>query len=451
MGKFFGTDGIRGRFRIEPITEDFFFKLGHSCASYFHRTYRTDNIRVLVGQDTRRSGEVLGKAFAQGILSYPLTEVDNAGVLPTPALCYLTRAQGFNAGAMISASHNPYEDNGIKIFNHNGLKLTDEEENKIEEILRTSHCEWLPLSPCGRGLGKGSRAYIDFLKKNFLNLNLKKYKIVLDCAHGATYQVAPAIFKFLGGRLSILGNLPDGENINQNCGALHLENLKSEVLKTASDFGFAFDGDGDRIMCIDERGNIVDGADILAVWALFLKRAHKLKKDTVVSTSMCNFGVEKSLKELGISMIRTQVGDRYILEKMLKDGYNLGGEPSGHIIHSDILPTGDGLLSALSLCMIVKESGKTLSENISFLQKFPQVLKSFEVREKKDFNAIPHYNETLKSCQDQLGPWGRIVVRYSGTENLARVMVEGENKKIVEDSAAHLSSVIQKSIGVLSS
>ena len=376
MGRFFGTDGIRGKFGVEPITTDFFEKLGYAVASYFHLIHNSKDIKFIIGFDTRYSGEELSRAFSKGVLRCVGSDIECVGVIPTPALCYLTKEGMFSAGIMISASHNPYEDNGIKIFNCDGFKLIEEEENLLEKFLsqtcpprrsatKAGHPEPQALaSPKHREGGKDR--YFSFLSTTFPNLSLKNFKIVLDCAHGATFNIAPKIFKYFGASVSLIGCSPHGKNINENCGALHLENLQKEVLNQKAHLGIAFDGDGDRVMCVDERGEVIDGADILAIWALFLKQHNQLKNNTVVSTSMCNIGVEKSLLSQGIRMIRTEVGDRYILEEMRKNNYTLGGEPSGHLIDLDLLPTGDGILSSLFLCSILQSEGKTLSELSSY-------------------------------------------------------------------------------------
>ncbi|MBI2608026.1 MAG: phosphoglucosamine mutase [Deltaproteobacteria bacterium] len=449
MKKYFGTDGIRGEFGTFPMTTEIAYKVGYSVATYFIHETQGQNIKIALARDTRESGKELELALHQGLLAGG-AHPHHAGILPTPSMCLITYIQDFDAAIVISASHNPYQDNGLKIFGPQGKKINDDAEIQIEELIEASHLPKKGLRvtetfPTDDGIKK---IYLEFLRGSIKPYHLSDFKIVLDCAHGATYSIAPQVFRNVGAEVVAINIEPDGHNINENSGALYPENLSKKVLEENATLGCAFDGDGDRLILVDEKGNIVDGADILAAWAVYLKNKNLLKKDTLVSTSMCNYGIDKSLEPYGIHIVRTDVGDRYILEEMLKEDYNLGGEPSGHLIYKDLIPTGDGILSALQVCKMLKEENKTLSELVSFIKKFPQILRSFSVKEKRPFSEIPHFKEVYEKAEEKLGKWGRLVVRYSGTENLARVMAEGEDSQIVENVVEDLTHIIQKNSGV---
>ena len=442
--KLFGTDGIRGKAGEFPITEDMAYKIGCACV---HVLKDHSPVHIVIGQDTRESGTNLSQALARGAQEAGAS-VTLLGIIPTPGVCVHVRSQHVQAGIMVSASHNPYYDNGIKIFASDSFKLSDAQELEIERLIenppktkKTCHKENIET------LEESGGAYQNFLTSTVSGLNLKGVKIVLDCAHGATFKIAPTIFKSLGAHVTPLGVTPNGRNINDCCGALHVGTLQKKVVEEKAHIGIAFDGDGDRVICIDEQGKIIDGADILAVSSLYLKKKNLLNKNTFVSTTMCNQGLIKSLQPLGINIVQTQVGDRYVLEKMRTAQYNLGGEPSGHIIFLDYLPTGDGILASLQLLKIMQEENKSLSKLTYFIEKFPQILKNIPVREKKDFSQIPHWEKAYEECKKNLGSWGRLIVRYSGTENLARVMAEGEDLKQVQDVVESLGSIIEKDMG----
>src|SRR3989338_1643747 len=441
--KLFGTDGIRGRAGESPITYDMAYKIGLACVEVLKGK---TSVHIVIGQDTRESGDGLVDALAQGALS-ARAEVTLLGVVPTPCVCFYMQSLKLQAGIMVSASHNPYYDNGIKVFGQGSFKLDDSTELTIEKIIERLPTRTSINKKAFQQLKGADATYQTFLKSTVAGLKLRGIKIVVDCANGATFKIAPILFESLGAEVITLGVTPNGRNINDGCGALYVQKLQKKVLKEKANLGIAFDGDGDRVIAIDEKGKIVDGADILAVCAVYLKEKKRLNRHTFVSTTMCNQGLIKSLKPLGIEIVQTQVGDRYVLERMLQDGYNLGGEPSGHIIFQDYLPTGDGLLASLQLLKIMQEKKKSLSKLTSFIEKFPQILKNIPVKEKKDFALIPHYQKAYEECKKNLGSWGRLVVRYSGTENLARVMVEGENLKRVQDVVKSLGSIIEKDIG----
>lgn len=446
MRKYFGTDGVRGIANIE-LTPELAYRLGKSAGYVLSKNLEIENKRTpfVVGRDTRISGSMLESALIAGLTSSGINVIQ-LGVIPTPGVAFITK-QFSSGGVMISASHNPYEDNGIKFFNKDGFKLPDEIEEEIEYYLE--NLEQIP-SYSGKDIGtvvpykNASNLYIDFLKST-LSTDLKGLKIVLDCANGAAATIAPTLFESLGADVYTLSSEPNGTNINLNCGSTHPEELQIKVKELNANIGLAFDGDADRLIAVDENGNIVDGDQILYICAKFLKSKGKLNKQTVISTVMSNFGFKKALQNLDINTVETKVGDRYVLEEMKNNGYNLGGEQSGHIIFLDLNTTGDGILSALQLASILKETSYSVTELLSGFNKYPQELVNIKVKDKKAWENNPIIRNTINQAENELSGNGRVLVRASGTENLIRVMVEGENENTVHRLANSISDEIKKS------
>ena len=447
MGKLFGTDGIRGRANEYPITPDLVLKLGQAIGTYFKEHYA--NPRILIGKDTRRSGYLLEQSLSAGICSVGV-DTFFLGPLPTPGIAYLTRGLRANAGIVISASHNPYYDNGIKIFAADGYKLPDSVEAELEDMVLNGDFNDLPT---GHAIGRTKRIedatgqYAVFLKEQFpKHLTLEGLRIVLDCANGAAYKVAPKVFEELGAELFVIGNKPDGTNINQNCGALHPDKLAEKVMLYKADIGIALDGDADRLQVVDHTGEVVDGDEILAICAAHYKQAGKLAGDTLVSTVMSNMGLEIAMKKMGGNLIRTNVGDRYVVEKMKSGGFNLGGEQSGHLIFRDSSTTGDGIMAALHLLEIIIERGKPIHELKKVMTRLPQVLKSFDVEKKVPLTELSELSSGIEKVEKKLGNSGRVLFRYSGTEKKARVMVEGEDQTEITGFAEELAELTIKDI-----
>ena len=444
MRKLFGTDGIRGVANAYPMTTEIAMQLGRAIAHIFKDKERRH--KILIGKDTRLSGYMLETALASGICSMGV-DVLLVGPIPTPGIAFLTTDMRADAGIVISASHNPFQDNGIKIFCRDGFKLPDEKEKRIEELIFSKEID--SLRPTATEVGKAFRIddaagrYIVFLKNTFSGyFTLDGYKIVLDCAHGAAYKIAPLVFEELGAEVYPLGIDPDGANINLNCGALHPKVVSQAVKEKGADIGIALDGDADRVVFVDENGVEVNGDQIMAICAVDLLREDRLKKNTVVATVMSNIGLEIALKKEGIKMVRSAVGDRYILAEMLQHGYNFGGEQSGHIIFFDLNTTGDGILSALQVLATMKKNNKKLSELSTIMQKFPQVIENVEVKDKKDLDSIPEIKKAIATAEKTLSDKGRVLVRYSGTQSLCRVMVEGQDEKEIKGIAQNLAQLI---------
>ncbi len=444
MKKLFGTDGIRGVANEPPMTSETAMQLGRAVAHIFKN--KEGRHRILIGKDTRVSGYMLETALASGICSMGV-DVLLVGPMPTPGIAFLTTDMRADAGIVISASHNPFQDNGIKIFSRDGYKLPDEKEEEIERLMFSKEID--SLRPTATEVGKAFRIddaagrYIVFLKKTFPNdFTLDGFKIVLDCAHGAAYKIAPHVFTELGAEVHPLGIEPDGANINMNCGATHPEVISKAVKERGADIGIALDGDADRVIFVDENGVEVDGDHIMALCAVDLMRESRLKKNTVVATVMSNIGLEIALKKEGINMVRSAVGDRYILEHMKTHGYNFGGEQSGHIIFFDLNKTGDGILSALQVLAVMKKNNKQLSELSSVMQKFPQVIENVEVGHKKDLDRVPDIKQAIARAEETLLGKGRVLVRYSGTQHLCRVMVEGQDEDEIRGIAHNLAQII---------
>jgi len=446
MGKLFGTDGIRGVANVHPMTTEMAMQLGRGTAYIFKNKEKRH--RIVIGKDTRLSGYMIENALVAGICSMGV-DVLLVGPLPTPGIAFITSSMRADAGIVISASHNPFQDNGIKIFSGDGFKLPDQLENKIEELIFSDQID--SLRPTATEVGKALRVddavgrYVVYLKNSFPKaLTLDGMKIILDCAHGAAYRVAPAVFEELGAGVIPLGVEPNGENINYQCGSLHPQMVMKKVKEEGADIGISLDGDADRAIFSDELGNLVDGDRIMAICADDLRKANRLKRNTLVATVMSNLGLDLAMKERGIKVVHTQVGDRYVVEEMARSGYNLGGEQSGHLIFLDYNTTGDGVLSALQVLAVMKRENKKLSELSSIMTPFPQVLLNVRVRHKRDPHRIPEVAALVKKIQEKLGDRGRVLVRPSGTENLIRVMVEGENEKEISAHAEEISECIRR-------
>ncbi len=447
MSKLFGTDGIRGIANKE-LTPELAFQVGRAGAYILSNGKKG---KIVVGKDTRISGDMLESALIAGITSIGL-DVISVGVIPTPAVAYLTRKYGALAGVVISASHNPGEYNGIKFFNNKGLKLPDEVEGKIENIIL--EYKELDLRPIGENIGKlyreenGSKDYKDFLKST-INIDLTGMKIAIDCGHGALYKIAPELIRELNGEVVVVNDNPNGMNINDNCGSTNPDIIKELVIKEKADIGLSFDGDGDRIIAIDNNGKLVDGDHILAICATHLKNNGKLKNNTVVGTVMTNMGLDIYLKEKGINIVKTSVGDRYVLEEMLKSGFVIGGEQSGHIIFLEYNTTGDGLATALHLLEVVKATGKTMAELNTLMENYPQVLINARVKNNMKYKYLE--NKEIKSEIDRIEKMfhgeGRVVIRPSGTEPLVRVMIEGKDQEEITKIAKELALFIEERIG----
>jgi len=449
VSRLFGTDGIRGVANEEPLTTDLAQRLARELVATLCEHHAVSKVRLVVGRDTRVSGPMLEGALVSGALSAG-ADVYLVGVLPTPGIAYLTRRLEAHGGVVLSASHNAFEDNGIKIFSAEGAKLPDAWEQDVER--RLAGPDGAPR-PTGAHIGRlvpyaaAEAEYVDHARHAFTG-DLGGLTIALDCAHGATYRVAPKVFRSLGARVIVLGARPDGQNINRGSGALHTEALQNRVLAAGADIGFAFDGDGDRLIAVDERGLIRDGDYALAIMGRRLAAQGGLKGGVVVTTVMANLGLDRALRTAGVGMVKTQVGDRYVLEEMLKLGANLGGEQSGHLLFLDHSSTGDGIVSALQLLSVMRETRQPLSELASCMTKFPQVLVNVRVREKQPFDAIPGLRARVAAFEAEMDGAGRILLRYSGTESLARVMVEGEEQGRIERIAADLADILHAAIGV---
>jgi phosphoglucosamine mutase len=447
--KLFGTDGIRGIANVDPMTGEMALQLGRAIAYVFKEA--KGKHRIVIGKDTRVSGYMLETALASGICSMG-ADVLLVGPLPTPGIAFITTSMRANAGVVISASHNPYYDNGIKIFSQDGFKLPDQVETRIEELILSNHLH--SLRPTASEVGKAHRIddaigrYVVFLKNTFPNcLTLEGMRVVIDCAHGAAYRVAPTVFEELGAEVIPFGVEPNGENINANCGALHPEMAGRLVLEKRADFGIALDGDGDRIVFLDRHGKQVDGDRILAICGLQLLAEERLKKGTLVTTVMSNIGLDQAIKRAGGKVVRTQVGDRYVVEEMVRGGYNLGGEQSGHTIFLDYNTTCDGILTALQVLAIMKQKERSLDELAQVMQPLPQVLYNVEVKEKKELSELPEIQKRIKNIEGSLGSSGRILIRYSGTEPLLRIMIEGEDEKKLHGFAQDLVELVRKHLG----
>ena len=446
MKQLFGTDGVRGVANVYPMTTEIAMQLGRAIAFIVKNRVRGNTI--VIGKDTRLSGYMLENALAAGICSMGVN-VQLVGPLPTPGIAFITTSMRADAGVVISASHNPFQDNGIKIFSADGFKLPDEVEADIEDLIFSQ--KMAALRPVAEEVGRASRIddaagrYIVALKNTFpKNYVLDDFHIVLDCAHGATYKVAPHVFAELGARVTCIGCEPDGTNINAGCGALHPEVMAARVQQLGADIGLALDGDGDRLIVCDEHGRIVDGDHIMAICASELLHRRKLKKKTLVATVMSNMGLEQAMVAMGGQMVRTQVGDRYVVEAMRARGYNFGGEQSGHLVFLDYNTTGDGTLAALQLLAIMIRKRKPLSELAAIMTTYPQILENVRMAVRIAPEQIPGFPEALRACEQRLGSRGRILVRPSGTEPVIRVMAEGDDAAQVERLVTRICDAVER-------
>ena len=440
MGKLFGTDGVRGVANKE-LTAELAYKMGRAGAYILSKKADNKKPLIVIGQDTRISGHMLEGALIAGICSVG-GDVVKVGIIPTPGVSYLTRLLNATAGIVISASHNPFGDNGIKFFSSTGHKLPDSVEAEIEQLVLGEDKMPFPIAEelgSVRELEDACEKYIGFAK-NTIDTKLNNIKVVVDCANGAAFQAAPQALRELGAEVIVINNQPNGININKNCGSTYLEGLKKEVLKQGADIGIAHDGDADRMLAVDEKGNVVDGDQIMVTCGIYLKEKGLLKNNALVVTVMSNIGLHLALKQAGITVYQTQVGDRYVLEKMVEVGSGLGGEQSGHIIFLDHNTTGDGLVSALQLLQVMMDTGKPLSQLAAQMEIFPQVLLNARVENKAKVMSNPIFLKKIKEIEENLGE-GRVLVRASGTEPLVRVMVEGPKIDLIKSMAEELSAL----------
>lgn len=448
MGKYFGTDGVRGVANSE-LTPELAFKLGR-CGGYV-LTKAKQEPRVLVGRDTRVSGHMLEGALIAGLLSIGV-EVMRLGVITTPGVAYLTRAIGADAGVVISASHNPVQDNGIKFFGPDGFKLSDQQEQEIEVLLDQEE-DTLPR-PTADKVGtvsdyfEGGQKYLSFLKSTVSN-EFDGLNIVVDCAHGAAFSLAPQLIGDLGANITTIGTSPNGININDGVGSTHPKKLQEKVVEQGADLGLAFDGDADRLIVVDEEGNMVDGDQIMYICATHMKEKGTLKQDTVISTVMSNLGFHKALEEKGIKVSTTAVGDRYVMEAMCAGGYNIGGEQSGHIIFLDYNTTGDGILSAIQLINVLKEKGKSVSELVRELTIYPQKMVNIKVADKYRVLENEKIAAVITAVEGEMNGKGRVLVRASGTEPLVRVMAEAEDEEALEEWIERIAKVVEEEMGMV--
>ena len=449
MGKYFGTDGVRG-VANQGLTPELAFRIGRAEGSLAAKRIGGRPL-VLIGRDTRVSGEMLEAALVAGLLSVG-ADVGRLGVVTTPGVAYLTKSRQAAAGIMISASHNPVADNGIKIFGPDGYKLNDQEETEIEQLLDEPE-DTLPR-PVGGDVGRVSDAsgsvdsYLSYLAQTVQG-TLNGLKIILDCAHGAAFHLAPRLFRGLGAEVAVIGGAPNGVNINEGVGSTHPERLQEEVRKRQAHIGLAFDGDADRLIAVDETGEVVDGDFIMAILASWLKDQGRLHADTLVTTVMSNFGLHEAMRQRGIATVQTAVGDRHVLEKMLEGGFSLGGEQSGHIILRDYATTGDGMLTAVQLSHVVRQSGQTLGQLKQIMRKFPQVLHNVPLASpdaKQRWQENAAIRQAIAEAEQQLGEQGRVLVRPSGTEPLLRIMVEGPDEAQLQAHVRRIASVVEQEL-----
>lgn len=447
-GRLFGTDGVRGVANVEPMTVETAVRLGRSAAHVFRQGGHRH--KILIGKDTRLSGYMLESALVAGICSMGV-DVILVGPLPTPGIAFATRSLRADAGIVISASHNPYMDNGIKFFDRAGFKLPDEVEAEIEELTYTGAID--DIRPTADAIGKAFRVddvggrYVEFLKGTLpRGFSFENLKLVVDAGHGAAYKVAPAVFRELGAEVIALGVDPDGTNINDGVGSMHVNVAQERVRTEGADAGVCLDGDADRCLLIDERGELVDGDQVLAICGRALKGAGKLRNDRVVATVMSNLGLDLALEEVGVSVDRTQVGDRYVVERMREGDCVLGGEQSGHTVFLEYNTTGDGLITALQVLRVAAEQERTLSELGACMRRLPQVLENVEIQERRPLDELPNVLAAIRDAESTLAGRGRVLVRYSGTQPLARVMVEGEDAAQIESLARDIVSALQASV-----
>jgi len=446
MKKLFGTDGIRGLAGEFPLDEKTVAVIGASLAREFRRQLGRA-ARFLSGRDTRESGAAIESAFHAGARSEGAV-TESAGVITTPGVAYLTRAFDLDAGVVISASHNPYQDNGIKVFLPSGRKMDEAAERRIEQDIYAGEVADVTSASVADTRGpEFCQAYLDHLRSEANGFSAAGTKIVIDCANGAASHLAPGLLESLGADVIAIHREPDGRNINENCGSTHIEDLLARVKAEKADMGIAFDGDADRALFADENGNLVDGDATLWIMSRYLKSHGKLANSTVIATVMSNIGLEIALRSKGIELVRTDVGDKYVLDKLIETGGEIGGEQSGHIIFPQLSLVGDGMMTSLLLLRAIIEKGQTLSGAAEGFVRFPQILLNVKVREKQPFENIPEIASAAKTVRQQLDGQGRLLLRYSGTENLARVMIEGKEQSSIESQARQLIDVIKTSLG----
>jgi phosphoglucosamine mutase len=449
MGKLFGTDGVRGEANRYPMNAQIAFAVGQAVAYLFKKEHH--RARVIIGKDTRISGYMLEGSLEAGVTSMGGNPY-LVGVLPTPGIAFITQSMRADAGIVISASHNPFEDNGIKIFSSAGFKLSDEQEETMEDLILND--KLISLLPAPRDMGQAFRMedvqgrYIVFLKNTFpRELSMEGMKIVLDVANGATYKVAPDAFFELGAHVEVIHNTPNGLNINDGCGSQHTQDLRRKVVESGAAIGLAFDGDGDRLIAVDEKGHEITGDQILLMCALMLKEQGKLKNGLLVSTVMSNLGLRIACKKHGFRHHASKVGDRYVLEDMIRLGGVIGGEESGHILFLDHHTTGDGIVTAMQVIAAMARTGKPLSELARMMDVFPQKLINIDVKKKPEISDVPELAAAVRQVEKELGDEGRVLVRYSGTQNMCRVMVEGPTAAITEKYCSHLADVVKRTLG----
>lgn len=452
--KLFGTDGVRGVANIEPVTAETALKLGRAAAHIFAESRapsRTGRLKIVIGKDTRLSGYMLENAMVAGLTSLGCDAL-LIGPLPTPGVAYITRALRADAGIVLSASHNPYEDNGIKFFRHDGYKLDDEIEARIEHLVFSGGIE--NIRPTATKIGKAYRIddalgrYVEYAKQSFpRGLSLESLRIALDCANGAAYKSSPCILRELGADVIVSHNHPNGTNINGNCGSTHPAQIQKLVKETNAQVGITHDGDADRMLLCDENGEIVDGDEIMAIAAVDFLRRGCLQGDTLVATVMSNFGLDETLAAHGGRVLRTKVGDRYVIEAMLRDGHNVGGEQSGHMIFRDYATTGDGIVSALQILRIMAETGKPLGELKRVLKKYPQAQRNLRVKDKPPLETLPQVQGLLKEAESAVNGKGRVLLRYSGTEPKIRLLIEGREQDVIDLHADRIAEALRSEIG----
>jgi phosphoglucosamine mutase len=450
MAKLFGTDGIRGVANAYPMDVETAVMAGRAIAHHT-KSKNGDKNLIIIGQDTRLSGDMIAQAVGAGVCSAGL-DVSFLGMIPTPAVAYLAAASGAAAGVVISASHNPFEDNGIKVFDADGYKLSDQDESHIEALMQNGPAESKLLAESHamgqiRAVQHLRDQYIDFLNNSVPQLSLNGLNIVLDCANGATFQVAPEVFQRLGAKVISMFCSPNGININDRCGSQHPQAMAKRVVQEKADAGLAFDGDGDRLIAVDETGVVLTGDQIMAICAHDLKSRGRLKNNTVVSTIMSNMGFHQAMKKAGISLYTTKVGDRYVMQEMLARDAVLGGEDSGHMIFRDKHTTGDGIMAAVRLLDAMRSADQPLSDLKQIMTVFPQVLINVDVQSKPDLDLIPEIAEVIHKVENELGEQGRVLVRYSGTQAQCRVMVEGPTKERTTSCCNKIAEVVRNELG----
>ena len=448
--RLFGTDGVRGRANVDPMTAEMALALGQAVSSLFRRR-SGERHKIIIGKDTRLSGYLFENALVAGMCSMGV-DVLQVGPMPTPGMAYLTVDMRCDAGVMISASHNLYQDNGIKFFSHDGYKLPDEFERRIEELIASGRLASLraPAEEVGRArrIDDAEGRYVVFLKKTFpQEQTLEGLRIVLDCANGAAYKVGPTVLSELDAEVFAIGTNPNGRNINEGCGSTSPETVIAKVRELRADVGIALDGDGDRCVMVDEKGNAIDGDALLAISARDMAERGTLRGGAVVATVMSNLGLEHALDRIGVRLVRTAVGDRYVVEEMRAGGYNLGGEQSGHVLYLDHNTTGDGLITALQALAIMRRKGRPLSELVRDIERFPQVLINVKVGEKRPLESLAGVQASIAKVEKALDGRGRVLIRYSGTEPMARVMVEGEDETRVREHAQAIAAELRRALG----